>query len=404
MNQWKKCKLRDVIELNYGKGLSESDRKHGNIPVFGSNGIVGYHNEYLVKGPGIVIGRKGSVGQVKYSTHDFYPIDTTYFVKTIDYQQDIKFHFYFLLTLKLHEMNSHSAVPGLNRNDIYSLYVKIPPLPIQRKIASVLTAYDDLIENNNHRIAILEKMAEEIYREWFVRLRFPEHEKTKILKGVPDRWEVKRLKEMPFEIIDGDRGTNYPKKDEFSDYGYCIFLNTGNIKNDKFNFSNCQYITKQKDESLRQGKLKKDDIIITTRGTVGAIAHYTNWNRNQNIRINSGMIIIRPRDISSNYLYHTLKSEYMKNYYSLFSSGSAQPQLPIKDFKNILCLLPDNKILKKFDLKVDKIAQYIEHIAYKNSLLTTTRDRLLSRLMSGKIYVENLDILEPKSINDNIKD
>jgi len=93
---WRECKLGDELVLQYGKGLREIDRKQGNIPVYGSNGPIGYHNEYLVKGPGIIIGRKGSVGEVKYSALDFYPIDTTYYVETND-KNDIKFLYYFCL-------------------------------------------------------------------------------------------------------------------------------------------------------------------------------------------------------------------------------------------------------------------------------------------------------------------
>ncbi|MCX6162166.1 MAG: restriction endonuclease subunit S [Ignavibacteriae bacterium] len=138
------------------------------------------------------------------------------------------------------------------------------------------------------------------------------------------------------EIIDGDRGNNYPKKEEFSSEGYCLFLNTGNIINDKFSLSDCAFITEQKDNTLRKGKLKREDIILTTRGTVGSVAFYNDNIAYENIRINSGMVILRcHNEYLPEYLYQVLKSKNIKKQFELFSSGAAQPQLPIKSLVHI---------------------------------------------------------------------
>lgn len=122
---WNIRKLGDEIELCYGKGLTQKKREPGPYLVFGSNGVIGNHNEYLVKGSGIIIGRKGSVGEVKLSKEDFWPIDTTYYVK-LKNKGSIIFWYYFLSTMKLNKMNSHSAVPGLNREMVYELIKRIP--------------------------------------------------------------------------------------------------------------------------------------------------------------------------------------------------------------------------------------------------------------------------------------
>ncbi len=117
---WQESRVGDHIELAYGDGLPERARKNGSVPVFGSNGITGLHDKALVKGPGIIIGRKGTVGQVVFSKTDFWPIDTTYYVK-IKGDDNIVFWYYFLSTLGLNQMNSHSAVPGLNRDNVYEI-------------------------------------------------------------------------------------------------------------------------------------------------------------------------------------------------------------------------------------------------------------------------------------------
>jgi len=161
LEDWRVGKLGDFIELKYGKGLPERKREAGNIPVFGSNGIVGFHNKSLIKGPGIIIGRKGSIGKVVFSKEDFFPIDTTYYV---DSKLPLKFIYYLLKTLNLEKLDSSSAVPGLNRNDAYSLLVNIPNREAeQRAIASILGALDDKIELNRQMNATLEAIGQAVF-------------------------------------------------------------------------------------------------------------------------------------------------------------------------------------------------------------------------------------------------
>ena len=154
-----------------------------------------------------------------------------------------------------------------------------------------------------------------------------------------------RLGEI-FDIEDGDRGVNYPKQNEFLDEGYCLFLNAGNVTQRGFLFSDNQFITIEKDQRLRKGKLRRNDIVVTTRGTVGNVAYYDSSVEYDNIRINSGMVILRNHKGVSNtrYLYQYLRSPIVQSLIKLYSSGSAQPQLPIKDLKRIKLSLPNLEV------------------------------------------------------------
>jgi type I restriction enzyme S subunit len=125
---WKKGKLGDLIELCYGKGLKEEKRMPGRYPVLGSSGIVGYHNDFIVKGPGIVIGRKGTLGVVNYVEEDFFPIDTTYFIKSKTNAGKLFFEYFLLKEFSFEEMNSDSAVPGLNREIAESMEFIVPEI------------------------------------------------------------------------------------------------------------------------------------------------------------------------------------------------------------------------------------------------------------------------------------
>jgi type I restriction enzyme S subunit len=141
----------------------------------------------------------------------------------------------------------------------------------------------------------------------------------------------------PFDIIDGDRGKNYPKQNDFFDDGYCLFLNTTNVTPNGFNFSKCQFINQSKDSLLKKGKLERNDIVVTTRGTIGNCGYYGHNIEYNNLRINSGMVILRcnQQKLLPKYLYCFLRSALFHNQTKALKSGAAQPQLPIRDMKRI---------------------------------------------------------------------
>ena len=142
--------------------------------------------------------------------------------------------------------------------------------------------------------------------------------------------------------MDGDRGTNYPSQKDFAPIGHCLFLNTGNVTKDGFNFSNCAFISPEKDAALRKGKLNREDVVLTTRGTVGNVAHFNDEVPYEHVRINSGMVILRAeqRQLSSHFLYLFVRSALFSEQVKALQSGSAQPQLPIRDMKQIEMPIP----------------------------------------------------------------
>lgn len=161
-----------------------------------------------------------------------------------------------------------------------------------------------------------------------------------------------------FEIIDGDRGKNYPKRDEFSDSGHCLFLSAANVTKAGFDFSVGQFIDEKKDTKLNKGKLKRQDIVLTTRGTVGNVAYYNNTVPFNHLRINSGMVILRcdQSKILPAFLYQFVRSQDFLSQVNGLRSGVAQPQLPIRDMRHIKMPIPSlssqhriAKILSAYD-------------------------------------------------------
>jgi type I restriction enzyme S subunit len=180
------------------------------------------------------------------------------------------------------------------------------------------------------------------------------------------------------EIIDGDRGKNYPQQHEFLEDGYCLFLNTGNVTATGFSFESNQYISKEKCDLLRKGKLQRRDIVYTTRGTVGNAAFYADSVPYEHIRINSGMVIIRPDEdvVCTEFLYQILKSDYYRPYFKKYCTGSAQPQLPIKNFSTIELDLPDLETQKKIADILSSYDDLIENNQKQIKLLGEAAQRL----------------------------
>lgn len=173
-----------------------------------------------------------------------------------------------------------------------------------------------------------------------------------------EEWRFASFDKAPVQIIDGDRGKNYPKQNELNASGYCLFLNTGNVTKSGFNFSSCQFITQYKDELLRKGKLAPNDVVMTTRGTIGNVGYFNQSVPYENIRINSGMVIFRPdiEMLNPAFLYHYLRSGFFYKQVNSLRSGAAQPQLPIRDIKSISVPLPPKdtqktiaKVLNAYD-------------------------------------------------------
>ena len=156
--EWEAVKLGEIFSLEYGKGLSEKERVEGKYPVCGSNGIIGYHKQFLVNGPGIVVGRKGTMGAVSWIDSDFWPIDTTYFVKVSRDDVSLEWLFYKLVHIDLKKLTLSDVVPGLKRSLVYPIRIGLPLLSEQQETAEILSAFDKKLEIERNEKTILERI------------------------------------------------------------------------------------------------------------------------------------------------------------------------------------------------------------------------------------------------------
>ncbi len=246
---------------------------------------------------------------------------------------DRRFLLYFLSTVLAQDLVQDHAYPSLNLPLIAGIPVAVPPIPEQQRIAAIL---DEAFDG----IATAKANAEKNLQN--ARALFDSHLQSVFsLRG--EGWVEKRLGDKNLlQMIDGDRGSNYPNGTDFLDDGHCLFLNTKNVRPDGFEFETVMFISAEKDEQLRKGKLKRNDVVMTTRGTIGNIGLYSEDVPFDNIRINSGMLIFRPNQIEllPSYLFEILRSGIVRDQIRKYTTGAAQPQLPIKTLVNFSIPIP----------------------------------------------------------------
>lgn len=242
-----------------------------------------------------------------------------------------KYLAYLILSKKywLQQRANAPVVPIINKSDFSNVEIIIHNIEEQNVIVNRLDKVQEIIDLRKKQIEELEELIKSLFIKMFGN---PINNSKKI--KIEDMTSV-------CEIIDGDRGKNYPKAEEFFEKEYCLFLNAKNVTNNGFSFENCMFITEEKDKLLRKGKLQREDVVLTTRGTVGNIAFYTNAIPFDNIRINSGMVILRMNKAKINEIFFIeqfrLQLNKIKN---KVASGSAQPQLPISKMKSIKVIIP----------------------------------------------------------------
>ncbi len=381
-------RLDDLITLQRGFDITEKVQEDGPFAVISSGGISSFHNEYKVGGPGVVIGRKGTLGKVFYTNQNYWPHDTSLWVK--DFKgNDPKFIYYLLQLLHFEKFDAGAANPTLNRNHIHSLKLLVPIKEHRSKIASILFAYDELIENNKQRIKLLEEMAEEIYKERFVRFRSSGNEFAKGKNDIPDNWRMIRLGDY-FDISLG--GT--PSRENESYWkGDVPWINSGKV-NDLRVTEPSEYITELGLKNSATKLLpKKTTLLAITGATLGQVS----FLEIESCTNQSVVGIKDPNDKIDEYIFLAIK-EKIKELVN-YAGGGAQQHINKAIVEDAEIILADDQTMNKFIQIIKPHFDLISNLIFKNQLLQQTRDLLLSRLISGKLSVGHLIDKEPESLS-----
>ena len=392
----------DFIRLNRGFDLPDYKIEKGEYPVITSTNIKAFHKEYKVEGPMVVTGRSGSLGKVQYIEGRCWPLNTSLYVK--DYKGNFpRYVYYFLQMMHLEQYNAGAGVPTLNQNHLHSLKIKIHEKKLQQKIASILSSYDRLIENNTRRIRLLEQMAENLYKEWFVRFRFPEHEKVEMVKSkygrIPSNFNIIQMQDVFDYYVGGGWGEENMSND-FSEEA-SVIRGADFPKVCQYDISTCPRRFHKK-SNYRSRQLEDGDIVMeisggTSEQPVGRTILVT-----QSLidRFDNGKVIcasfcklirLRKNVISPFFFYYWMKFLYdtrIINRFQLQSTGiinfKFEPFLRKGDV-----MLPPTNVMNSFESHVVPIHKEMNKLAQQNQLLTRQRDLLLPRLMSGKLEVKS---------------
>ena len=293
---------------------------------------------------------------------------------------DSDFLLYYLVSPRTKRLLLNIAQAGgtreaLTKEDLQKFEIELPPLPIQQKIAATLAAYDDLIENNQRRIALLERMAREIYREWFVRLRFPGWEETEVVDGVPGGWMRKRLNDMTKMI---KRGIT-PIYDED---GFSVVINQKCIRNQRLNLKHAR---NQSKKIPKNRVVQPFDILVNSTG-IGTLGRTTQViDVEPNTTVDTHVTIVRPKESINPYFLGYAASR-LQPFFELVGSGSTgQSELNVADIQSGQVLVPSTSLQTQFGTIVEPIIHQNNNLTTQNHLLRQTRDRLLPRLLRGEL-------------------
>lgn len=348
MSEWKKCQLGDLITFQRGHDLPKTKMQGGKYPVVGSNGIIGYHNEYTTEAPSITIGRSGNVGKPFLYRGKSWSHNTSLYIKEYKAVDPI-FIYYFLQTLNLGNYSGGSAVPTLNRNHIHTLNVNVPAdICEQRKIAAVLSAIDDKIELNTAINDNLEQQASLLYDYFFEKIP-PDKSKIGILADIANISSGKRPPMKSDVMIEE---INIPLVGAADVMGFTNEFN----HNDKI-------------------------LVIGRVGTHGIVQriNFPCWTSDNTLVITSNFY---------EFLYQILKRI---DYHSL-NRGSTQPLITQGDIKKVPVIIPDEKMLVEYETIVGTLMSKYETNRMENVRLSALRDTLLPKLMNGKIDVSAVRI------------
>lgn len=389
MSEWIERRLREVCSrLSSGSNITAKDiHESGNFPVFGGNGIRGYAAEANFSGECAIIGRQGAYcGNVRYFIGEARMTEHA-IVACAGPSHHTRFLAYLLSNMNLGSLSGQAAQPGLSVKVLAQQSVRMPSRQNQERIAVILGAYDDLIEVNRRRVAVLEEMARGLFEEWFVRFRFPGHECVSIVDTpegpLPAGWTTRLLANLCDRITDGahrsppsvERGRPMASVRDMRDWG--------------FDYSACRMISVAEWNELERSDCRPlvGDILIAKDGANLNKHTFLVW-REEPVVLLSSVAIIRPATyVQREFVTAVLRSPGTDAAIKNMKSGAAIPRVVLKDFKRLPIIWPSDHVRDEFERFIHPIHQQCRVLLEANRRLIASRDLLLPRLISGQLSV-----------------
>lgn len=379
--EWKEDVLGNVLEVKYGK--DHKKLADGQYPVYGSGGLMRYVDSKLYDGPSILIPRKGTLNNIMFVESPFWTVDTMFWSIINTDKVEPKFLFYSICKRDFASMNVGSAVPSMTVNILNDIQISYPKnIEDQRRIASILSSLDRKIELNNKINADLEEMAQAIFKNWFVDFEPFKDGKfvNRELGMIPEGWKVGRADDF-YQINIGKTPPRKEHKWFSTNPADKIWVSIANMGNSGIFISDSsEYLTKEAVDRHNIIMVPRNTILLSFKLTVGRVAI-----ADKELTTNEAIArFILSDDKYMEYLYLYLKNF---DYNSLGSTSSIATAVNSKTIKGMQMLQPSDKIIDAFHIQVNPIFEKIRSLTKENSRLSTLRDTLLPRLMSGELEV-----------------
>ncbi|MBF0160160.1 MAG: restriction endonuclease subunit S [Magnetococcales bacterium] len=398
---WHETTWGEVATLEYGKAIRGYQNASGEFPVYGTNGLIGWHNESLCHSDGVVIGRKGAYRGVHYSNKPFFVIDTAFYLKPKGLLH-IKWAYYCLLTYDINGMDSGSAIPSTSRDEFYKLPVILPGLSEQERVSSILGALDDRIALLRETNATLEAMAQAIFKSWFVDFD-PVHSKQqgRIPEGMdeataalfPDSFEESELGPIPKGWRVGtlaDLATLNPESWTAKRHpAQVAYIDLANTKDNVI--STITHYPFGEAPSRARRVLRDGDTIV---GTVrpGNRSFALIYKPSNDLTASTGFAVLRPTRISyTEFIFLSVTQGSSIEYLAHVADGGAYPAVRPEVVMDIQCVLPDEVVMQSFHDLIMPILASVSEQQQQSQTLAAIRDALLPKLMSGKLRVQGAD-------------
>jgi type I restriction enzyme S subunit len=393
-DSWKIRSLGELFKLEYGKSLPKKERKEGSYPVFGSNGRSGWHSDYHVDGPGIIVGRKGVNLGIEWSDDDYNVIDTAYFIngESLNAQDlDLRFLYYNLLDFDLDRLKSGSAVPGLNRNDFYEETVTLPVLSEQKKIAHILDSIDRKIETNNEIVRILEEMSQTLFRREFT--NFEDYDgdleyDDSFEEKVPTAWKKKSLEDIA-NFLNGKAWQKFENEDGENELPVIKIKELRNgisEDSDRVSKSDCP-----EDYIIEDGQV----IFSWSASLVLDL-----WTEGPAF-LNQHLFKVTSEEHPRWFFYEWVNYHIHRFRNIAEAKKTTMGHIKRSDLKEAKVLVPPKEELENKSEKFEPIFESIVEKRVENRHLGELRDTLLPKLMSGEVRVNNINV-EDLEVNNEV--
>lgn len=401
---WIVLSLGDVLELKRGYDLPQRDRVHGKVPLVSSSGITDYLAKAMVQGPGVVTGRYGTIGQVFYIKDDFWPLNTTLYVR--DFKgNDERFISYFLRSIDFLAYSDKAAVPGLNRNHLHQAKVRIPAdLEIQRAIAGILGALDDKIELNLRMSETLEAMARALFKSWFVdldpvsdaadsargRLRdnvtgyFSESLIDSETGELPEGWTIQPIGALASVVGGTTPKTDQPEYWMNGTYHWATPKDLASLRTPVL-LGTARRITDAGLSRIGSGLLPPGTVLLSSRAPIGYLAV-----TEVPVAINQGFIAMIPKPgISNLFLLHWARHSH--DVIVSHANGSTFLEISKANFRPLPVVTPPQPVLRAFDDLAQPLHGRMVACERESLTLAAARDALLPKLISGELRVPDAE-------------